>query len=184
MVPIRLQLRNFLSYGDNPPQEIDLQGFHMAALVGNNGSGKSALLDAITWALFGKARSGNKQLLRQGANEMSVTFEFEVEGQLYRVRRRFSRKSEAHIAILEQQLDGKKWRPILTENKVKAVNEEIQRLLGMDYDTFVNTVFMPQGRSGEFMNLDPSERRDLLAQLLGLEAYEKLAEKRERRLKL
>jgi ATPase involved in DNA repair len=92
MVPIRLQLRNFLSYGDNPPQEIDLQGVHMAALVGNNGAGKSSLLDAITWALFGEARSNrNEQLLRQGANEMSVTFEFEVEGQIYRVRRRFSR---------------------------------------------------------------------------------------------
>jgi exonuclease SbcC len=183
MVPVRLQLRNFLSYGDNPPQEIDLQGVHMAALVGNNGAGKSALLDAITWALFGKARSGNDQLLRQGANEMSVTFEFEVEGQLYRVRRRFSRKSRTHIVVLEQQLDGKRWRPIVTESKVRAVDEEIQRLLGMDYDTFVNTVFMPQGRSGEFMNLDPSERRDLLAQLLGLEDYEKLAEKARERAK-
>jgi exonuclease SbcC len=183
MVPVRLQLRNFLSYGDNPPQEIDLQGVHMAALVGNNGAGKSALLDAITWALFGKARSGNDQLLRQGANEMSVTFEFEVEGQLYRVRRRFSRKSRTHTVVLEQQLDGKRWRPIVTESKVRAVDEEIQRLLGMDYDTFVNTVFMPQGRSGEFMNLDPSERRDLLAQLLGLEDYEKLAEKARERAK-
>ncbi len=183
MLPIRLQLRNFLSYGDNPPQEIDLQGVHMAALVGNNGAGKSALLDAITWALFGKARSGNKQLLRQGANEMSVTFEFEVEGQLYRVRRRFYRKSESHTAILEQRLDGKKWRPILTESKVKAVAEEIQRLLGMDYNTFINTVFMPQGRSGQFMNLDPSERRELLAQLLGLEAYEELAEKAREKFK-
>jgi exonuclease SbcC len=155
----------------------------MAALVGNNGAGKSALLDAITWALFGKARSGNDQLLRQGANEMSVTFEFEVEGQLYRVRRRFSRKSRTHTVVLEQQLDGKRWRPIVTESKVRAVDEEIQRLLGMDYDTFVNTVFMPQGRSGEFMNLDPSERRDLLAQLLGLEDYEKLAEKARERAK-
>jgi DNA repair protein SbcC/Rad50 len=178
MVPIRLQLRNFLSYGDNPPQEIDLQGVHMAALVGNNGAGKSALLDAITWALFGEARSNrNEQLLRQGANEMSVTFEFEVEGQIYRVRRRFSRRNKSHTATLEQQVDGKKWRSIVTESKVRLVGEEIQRLLRMDYDTFVNTVFMPQGRSGEFMSLDPSERRDLLAQLLGLEAYEELAEK-------
>jgi len=178
MVPIRLQLRNFLSYGDNPPQEIDLQGVHMAALVGNNGAGKSALLDAITWALFGEARSNrNEQLLRQGANEMSVTFEFEVEGQIYRVRRRFSRKSQPHTAILEQQLDGKKWRPVVTENKVKVVDREIQRLLGMDYNTLINTVFMPQGQSGKFMDLKPAERRDLLAQLLGLEAYEKLAEK-------
>jgi DNA repair exonuclease SbcCD ATPase subunit len=110
MVPIRLQLRNFLSYGDNPPQEIDLQGVHMAALVGNNGAGKSALLDAITWALFGEARSNrNEQLLRQGANEMSVTFEFEVEGQIYRVRRRFLKeKTNPTLQLWSKQVDGKK----------------------------------------------------------------------------
>lgn len=176
MVPIKLQVHNFLSYGN--PQEIDLRGVHMAALVGNNGAGKSALLDAITWALFGKARSNrNLELLRKGATEMSVTLEFDVDGQLYRVRRRFSRKSGAHIAYLEQWVDGNKWRSIVTDGRVTAVEREIQKLLRMDYETFVNTVFMPQGQSGRFMDLAPAERRDLLAQVLGLDVYEKLAEK-------
>lgn len=184
MVPVRLQLYNFLSYGE-PPQEIDLRGTHMVALVGNNGAGKSALLDAMTWALLGEARTNrNEQLIRQGANEMSVVFEFEVDGQLYRVRRHFSRKTKTHTATLEQLVSDRKWRPIVTENKVSAVNREIRRLLKMDYETFINTVFMPQGRSGEFMSLSPAERRDLLAQLLGLEVYEKLAEKAREQVKM
>lgn len=183
MVPTKLQLHNFLSYGD-PPQEIDLQGVHMAALVGHNGAGKSALLDAITWALFGKARSNrNSELIRKGATEMSVTLEFEVDGQLYRVRRRFSRKSGSHTANLEQLVDGNRWRSIVTENRVTVVEREIQRLLRMNYETFVNTVFMPQGQSGRFMDLSPAERRDLLAQVLGLDAYEKLAEKAREQVK-
>jgi exonuclease SbcC len=171
VVPIRLQIRNFLSYGD---EKIDLSGVHMAALIGNNGAGKSALLDAMTWALFGKARSNrNQELLRKGATEMSVTLEFDVDGQLYRVRRQFSRKSRSHNVTLEQSVNGK-WRSVVHE-RVKTVEQEIQKLLRMDYDTFVNTVFMPQGQSGMFMDLDPAERRDLLAQVLGLEVYEELA---------
>ena len=177
MVPIRLQIRNFLSYGD-PPQEIDLRGVHVAALVGNNGAGKSALLDAITWALFGKARSNrNVELIRKGATEMSITFEFEVDGQLYRIKRRFSRKTNSHTATLEQSVGGGRWRSVVTESRVTTVEREIQKLLRMDYDTFVNTVFTPQGQSGRFMDLSPAERRDLLAQVLGLDDYEKLAEK-------
>ncbi len=174
MVPIKLQIRNFLSYGD-PPQEIDLSEVHMAALVGNNGAGKSSLLDALTWALFGKARSNrNQELLRKGATEMSVTLEFDVDGQLYRVRRKFSKKSGSHNVTLEKFANGK-WRSIVHEG-VKTVEQEIQKLLRMDYDTFVNTVFIPQGQSGMFMNLGPAKRRDLLAQVLGLDIYEKLAE--------
>lgn len=175
MVPIKLRIRNFLSYGD-PPQEIDLTGTHIAALVGNNGAGKSALLDAMTWALFGKARSNNNELIRKNATEMWVELEFDVEGQLYRVRRRYSRVKRNQTANLEQHVNGR-WRPIVSSPKVRVVDNEIKRLLKMDYDTFVNTVFVLQGQSGEFMNLDPAERQDLLSKILGLDAFEQIEEK-------
>jgi len=174
MVPVKLRIRNFLSYGD-PPQEIDLRGVHMAALVGNNGAGKSALLDAMTWALFGQARSDQYKLLRKGAVDMSVVLEFDVDGQIYRVRRRFSRKTGKSDADLEQLVGDGRWRSVVT--KSRDVTREIQKLLRMDYDTFVNTVFMLQGQSGRFMSLKPAERHKLLARVLGLDVYEKLAEK-------
>ncbi|MDW8028038.1 MAG: SMC family ATPase [Armatimonadota bacterium] len=182
MIPIRIQIRNFLSYGEKP-QEISLEGIPLAALVGKNGAGKSSLLDAITWSLFGEARSGrNEQIIRKGASEMSVLLEFDVDGQKFRIQRRFSRKSRSHIATLEQ-FTGEKWRPVVVEGGVSAVNKEVKRLLRMDYETFVNTVFMPQGQSGRFMSLDPSERRDLLAKVLGLEDWEKLFEKAKEQVK-
>lgn len=181
MVPVRLWLRNFLSYGDTP-QELDLTDVHVAALVGNNGAGKSALLDALTWVLFGEARSGNEQLLRKGATDMEVALEFWTDGQLYRVRRRFTRRGNHHTARLDQhdRVSGK-WKPIVSNDRVTSVSRELQRLLRMDYTTFINTVFMPQGRSGEFMNLAPSERREVLASVLGLGDYEVLAEKARKR---
>ena len=54
MIPLRLKLENFLSYRD--AVELDLQGVEVACLCGDNGHGKTALLDAITWALWGGAR--------------------------------------------------------------------------------------------------------------------------------
>ncbi len=183
MVPVKLWLRNFLSYGD-APQELDLTDVHVTALVGSNGAGKSALLDALTWALFGEARSSNEQLLHKGAADMEVALEFWADGQLYRVRRRFTRKGNRHTARLDQhdRVSGK-WKPVVSDEKVTSVSRELQRLLRMDHTTFVNTVFMPQGRSGEFMNLMPAERREVLASVLGLDDYEALAKKAEERVK-
>ena len=71
MIPISLSLQNFLSYGENVPP-LDFSSFHVACISGRNGHGKSALLDAITWALWGEARKSgsdrrpNDGLLRIG----------------------------------------------------------------------------------------------------------------------
>src|SRR5579885_3596421 len=113
MVPVRLWLRNFLSYGEEG-QAVDLSGVHVAALVGPNGAGKSSLLDAITWALFGKARAANEELVRKGATEAEVLLEFSVDGQLYRVRRRYSRRARQHAVTLEQHdPQTGNWRPLV-----------------------------------------------------------------------
>ena len=91
MLPLSLKLHNFLSYRENVPT-LHLQNVHVACLCGANGHGKSALLDAITWAIWGKARGQRQeQLLHQGQQEMWVELEFEARGQRYRVARRYSR---------------------------------------------------------------------------------------------
>ena len=94
MIPLSLSLRNFLSYGENVPT-LDFTAFHVACISGRNGHGKSALLDAMTWALWGEARKAttdrtpNDGLLRIGATEMNVAFEFDLEGERYRVSRSY-----------------------------------------------------------------------------------------------
>ena len=95
MVPLSITLRNFLSYGDKEVT-LDLSDMHVVCFSGENGHGKSALLDAITWALWGETRlgkQGHEQLIRIGADEMAVTLTFRVGADVYRVKRQRSRRT-------------------------------------------------------------------------------------------
>ncbi|HID10944.1 MAG TPA: SMC family ATPase [Candidatus Latescibacteria bacterium] len=175
MVPVRLHLRNFMSYGENVPV-LDFTGFRVACLSGRNGHGKSALLDAITWALWGRARGGTyDEVLRVGTSEMQVTFEFELEGNLYRVIRTYRRAGRGGLSSLEFQLFDPKsggYKPL--SSQVRRTQEEIVRRLRMDYDTFINSAFVLQGRADEFTRKTPRERKEVLARILGLSKYEEL----------
>ena len=112
MIPRRLHLTNFLSYLG--PTELDLRQVHVACLCGDNGHGKSALLDAITWALWGWARgrrfgqggASHDELVFQGQQEMEVELEFEAAGAVYKVVRKYSRSGRARspASILDLQV--------------------------------------------------------------------------------
>src|SRR5512139_2714682 len=89
-------------------QSLDFSGIHLACLTGANGHGKSALLDAITWALWGKARSRrDDDLIHQGQSEMEVEFDFELGGTPYRVlRKRDSTKGGRTLLDLQVRHQG------------------------------------------------------------------------------
>src|SRR5215475_4874741 len=119
MIPIALNLRNFMSYTEvHEPLRFD--GIHVAVLTGDNGHGKSALLDAITWALWGRARARSvDELIHTGATDMEVEFEFELDQHQYRVIRKRQRRarggqSDLQFAVLG---DDGAYRP-LTERSV------------------------------------------------------------------
>ena len=88
MIPIKLNLRNFICYRDNVPPLL-FDGIHTACISGDNGNGKSALIDAITWALWGKTRAkSDDDLIYTGQTDTEVEFEFSVGGQPYRIIRK------------------------------------------------------------------------------------------------
>ncbi len=179
MIPYRLRLTNFMPYRQ---AELDFSGIHVACLSGENGAGKSALLDAITWALWGKARARrDEDLIRQGADEMEVDFTFRLGDHLYRVIRRRRRGRRATPLLDFQVLDGQRWRS-LSENTILATEKKIVRVLHLDYDTFVNSAFLRQGRADEFTIKTPAERKRVLSDILGLEVWQTYEEQARARL--
>ena len=190
MIPLTLSLRNFLSYRDNVPT-LYLEGVHVACLCGPNGHGKSALLDAMTWALWGQARGGRQeQLIHHGQQEMQVDLEFLAREQRYRVIRRYARtgRSRQGTTSLELQMaSGNGFRPI-TGNSVRETEAKILQLLNMDYNTFVNSAFLLQGRADAFTNPPPGisggrHRKEVLAKVLGLSLYDRLEERAKARVR-
>ena len=189
MVPLRLHLRNFLSYGEAAPA-LDFTAFHIACLSGGNGQGKSALLDAITWAIWGEARKStdarkpDEELLRIGAREMAVDLQLELDGTVYRVVRSYSQSASGKTSKpgLEFQVrEGEdEWRP-LTAESLRATQAVIDERLGIDYETFINSTFLLQGRSDEFTKKKPGERKEILGKILGLDRYDRLAAAAARR---
>ena len=179
MIPLRLSLKNFMSYRDNVPV-LDLNGVHVACLCGDNGHGKSALLDAITWALWGKARARvQEDLVYQGESEMHVDLEFQAGEGRYRVARRFARPARRRQGMTDLQLFSSTeegFQPI-TGNSVRETEARICSLLRMDYDTFVNSAFILQGRADMFTTSTPARRKELLGEVLNLSWYDRVAER-------
>jgi len=180
VIPISLQVKNFLSYRNNVPK-LNLDGIHVACLSGDNGHGKSALLDAITWALWGSARSrSQEELIFQGETEMSVDLEFRADSERYRVSRRYvkpkgGRQGATMLDFFQLMSDGT-YLPIVG-NSIRETEAKIRNLLHMDYETFTSSAFLLQGKSDLFTTSTPSKRKELLGEVLGLEWYEKLSEK-------
>lgn len=174
MIPLKLRMQDFMSYAE---LDLDLRGIHSAVLSGANGAGKSTLLDAITWALWDRARSGSEELIRLGQPEMWVELEFEMDGQTYRVWRRRTRKKGVQTQLhFQQQVEGEDF-VSLDGATLRETQGRINGVLRMGYDTFVNSAFILQGRADQFTTKTPRERKALLGEILGLQHYDDLAQK-------
>ena len=180
MIPLKLQLRNFMSYRDNVPPLL-FDGFRIACLSGDNGHGKSALLDAVTWALWGKARAKSEdELIHHGRTEMEVEYEFLLGESQYRVLRKRALKKRgeglAGVGSLDLQVYGETGYRSIAGNTMHETQRRLNELLRMEYDTFVNSAFILQGKADAFTLKSPADRKQVLADLLGLGAYDALEE--------
>ncbi|MCC7530975.1 MAG: SMC family ATPase [Candidatus Melainabacteria bacterium] len=229
MIIISITLHNFMSYAE---ATLDLTTVPVACLSGLNGAGKSAILDAVTWALWESARAPSDELMRIGEKETWVDLTFLHENRTYRVRRqrikgggksggKTTAKGTLEFQILasgeaekeasaEETESGKNghgnshgsaqaealaheqgqrhlnatltkdlprerdvWRS-LTGNSMKDTQKHICELLRMDYDTFINSAYLRQGKADEFTMRAASDRKQVLGEILGLSYFEKL----------
>jgi exonuclease SbcC len=179
MIPIRLAVRNFMPYRDRVPP-LYFNGIHTACIAGDNGNGKSALIDAMTWALWGKTRAkSDDDLIHQGQSETEVEFDFAVGEQAYRIIRKHSRpkrRAASGKTLLEFQIAADGGFRSISADSVTQTEQRIIDTLHMDYATFINSAYLRQGHADEFTNQPPNKRKEVLGNILGLSIYDQLEE--------
>ncbi|MEM7345708.1 MAG: SMC family ATPase [Chloroflexota bacterium] len=129
-------------------------------------------LDAITWAVWGKARAKrDDELIHLGQGEMEVEYTFGLGEDVYRIirKRDSSRRGRSDLSFQIEDAGG--WRT-LTETSVRATQQKINTVLRLDYDTFINSAFLLQGRADEFTTKTASKRKEILGDILGLGLYD------------
>ena len=173
MRPIHLEIEGFGPFRQKT--EIDLSDIELVALVGRTGSGKSTVIDAMTFALFGGiSRYGKNKLfpaINQMSNEALVALTFLVGERTYKVVRKLVRTSNNGASTKEARLGLDDGSEIVG---VDDIDQEITRLLGLDFDQFNKAVFLPQGKFAEFLHESPTKRQKILRSILDLGVYEKV----------
>jgi len=184
--PVRLEADGFTCYRDLQ-KPLEFAGMSLFAIAGPTGAGKSSILDAILFALYGEVprigKQGIGELIAHGRDRMAVTLDFSVRGTLYRVSRQVKRGRKSGLtttALLEAlSPDGGLSRPV-AEN-VKPVNEAIEKLLGLDFEAFTQTVILPQGEFAKFLRSEPKDQRAILQHLLRHDIFTRMREDAELR---
>ena len=182
MIPLRLEITNFLAY--RQPAPLDFTGIHVAVLCGENGAGKSSLLDAMTWALWGRSRAKtDTELVYQGQTEMRVEFTFALGEQVYRVVRA-RRVGKSANSVLDLQAASAEGRfSSIGEATIPKTQEKINRILRLTYETFTNSAYLMQGQADEFTGKRPTERKQVLSDILGLQDWELYEERAKEKIR-
>ncbi|MBA9004804.1 AAA family ATPase [Thermomonospora cellulosilytica] len=188
MRPLRLHLENFGSF--RAPTSVDFHDVDYFVLVGPTGAGKSTVIDAICFALYGTVpRWGDEKktglALAPSATSGKVGLVFESGGRRYGIVRSLVRGGRGTVTTREARLDeldpavdpalgitellGAVVRNLAEGEHVTA---ETQRLTGLEYRYFTQCVILPQGRFADFLHAMPSKRQELLIQLLDAEVFD------------
>lgn len=183
MIPLKITVEGFLSYRKRTV--LDFTGHPLWMLYGRNGSGKTAIFDAITYALFGEHRAGKRstQLITQGEDRLLVEFDFRLGTERYRIRRthaRHTNKPTCHIAHVAPNgavdiIEG-------TE-QVRLFDDWITHYIGMNYNAFTAAVLLRQGKSDKLVGATPAERHAIIGQLIDIAQYERLHDRAEQHAK-
>jgi exonuclease SbcC len=159
----RLVLTDFLSHEQT---DLDLSAVAQVVVTGPVGAGKSALIEALTWALYGEARGAVlDSVIRDGAAECAVRVEFATGAHGVVVART---KSRGHDSTLALEVDGEP----RTRHTLRETMAEVVRLVGLGYPAALAGPLMLQADTGALMRLRPAERKEVLLGLFGLERFE------------
>lgn len=183
MRPLELRLRNFRSYFGEEVS-FDLRGRSLVGIVGPIGSGKSSVLDAVAFALYGKTPaggSGTKALIHQRATDGGVMLRFEVDGEIWEAVRSLRARGQSQHALYRYEADTADAEPVEKLTLEAEVNERVAAMLGLDFDAFGRSILLAQGRFAEFLRARPAERDAVLKGVFGLDRIDAMRDTAKRR---
>ena len=188
MRPVRLEMEGFAAFRERAV--VDFTGAEYFALVGPTGSGKSTVIDALTFALYGTVprwddRRAVALALAPSVVRGVVRLVFDVRGERYVAVRELRRAARGGVNVknarLERLLDRD---DVDGDTEVLAadsgVTKAVEELLGLPFEHFTSCVVLPQGEFAEFLHAKPGDRQAILTRLLGLGVYERIAREANR----
>lgn len=177
MIPVKLTIEGLYSYQER--QEIDFTKLTEAGLFGifgEVGSGKSSILEAVSFALYGETErmhsrdKRNYNMMNLKSNRMYIDFEFiNYENKPFRASREFKRNSKRFedvkpISVAFYEFLDEKWIPL--------EHTDAEKILGLNYLNFKRTIIIPQGQFKEFLELKPSDRTTMMKEIFILHRFD------------
>jgi DNA repair protein SbcC/Rad50 len=177
VIPVRVELTDFLSHRrpDGTPVVFDFDGAKLWSVSGDNGAGKSAIFDGITWTLYGVHRGGRQdaqRLISHGADGAKAAFVFELEGRRYRVERSLRRRGA--LKRQAQYWDAGSWSEIPGTSTEAGFGDWRDELVSLSYAAFTHSVLLLQEGSDSLIRSGAKGRFEVLAQLVDLSSYQQL----------
>jgi DNA repair exonuclease SbcCD ATPase subunit len=176
MIPVNLKIKNFFSHKDT---ELDFTKFNAGLLIGNiegdyslsNGSGKSAIFEAILWCLFNKARAAPMDdIIMWTESDCFVEFEFIHNSEKYKIERTRSRVTG--ISTVNFYIDENGTWKEQSGSTSKITNAKITNTICVDYKTFINSAYFRQDDISEFAKSDAGRKKDILKSIIDISKWD------------
>lgn len=177
----KVSLINFISHSNT---EIEFNNNDKILIDGVSGSGKSSIIEAIIWCLYGEGRSQNRNLVKKGRTEATVTLYLNDDGVFYRIKRNVNLKGSQGVEIYSSD-DGTTYNKYVSSGVKESQSWIEKELIGASYELFINSVVYLQDKSNHFINKSSIEKKDLLMEIIGLNHLDEyLIKAKEKQLEL
>lgn len=164
----RITLVDFISHKDTTIRF----GEGVTVFIGRNGSGKSSIIDGITYSLYGEhTRRNNRNLVRHGAHHSSLILEFSIDSKRYKVEKRLNAKGTLESGILYELVNGS-WKMLASGERKQfgeSMSDEIARILGLDYDKMRVAAIIQQGEIDRIIEYKPKDFKELINRIIGID---------------
>lgn len=184
MKPLRMELEGFARFRER--QVISFEDLSLFAISGPTGAGKTLVLDALSFALYGVTPRLSQKLdglISSGKDRLHVDLQFEAGSGIYRVVRSMERKKSGTVskATRIERLEDARWLRIPETEKLTEADAKLEQIIGLDFRAFTRSILLPQGKFDEFLHGEPRQRRNLLKELLDLGRVDTMREEAGRR---